>query len=437
MAIRRINESLAYNDETKTLYLKHPYCHHCYAKVNENGKLVHANAVLYGGEFLKLDLSHEKVRLCGPRGSIPFSFSLTKRDDIVIGVGSQPNIMRLGGTFASSGLSAKAGLIQYLEEPKPDKTIATYIRRILQHAADQAKISMEYTSDFKGDAALLQEKGLADGHPLSENEMLLVYGPERWHEPVPNLSNMITNEQDFTEKFSLLQSWHPQNVADSLYLTGVDVNDLHASIYREGNDKIAFGCHCGDKNTRIKSGFLDTSLKFSDCASSRSFCEMVRREMESYIVNSPSSPVSVAARYKTGCDIPYADSLDPHEAEDLYFSSVMAGDIRARSLGQKMEPLSADSAIEPPKMAYQRALQLQEGMPTEYDCAEHLDWFTPKRDAKAMRVMLDKGYEENLCKETVEKYSPGAALNAFEKVRYSMQVMNMAKHLTRGKGIAR
>ena len=460
MTIKRINESLAYNDETKTLYLKHRFWHVGRVENDtEYGRQVHS--VLYGGEILKLDLSQTKARLRGPRGSIPFTFR--KSNTVVIGVGAQPNVMKLGESFTpyGEGLTPQMGFLRYLEEAEPDKTVATYICRILQNAADQAKISMGYTKyDMDRDSIQLEEAGLADGRLLTEKELCSVYGsPEQkkgiapmWHEAVPDLSHMLADEKEFAEQFPLLKSWHPRDISNSLHLADADVNDLHVSIYQDGNDKIVLGCHCGEAHTRIRSGLLETSLHFSDIPTHSSFDREVRREMESYLAM-PSHPVSFAARYKTGCSIPYSGS-SYREDEAAYLSSVSKADNRARKLSRKMEPLADGAAPEPPKEAYQRALQAQEGMPTEYDCAEHLDWFTAEKDAKAVKTMLDKGYDETLCKETVEKYSPGAALNVLRdrsidrnsskveqeqlgKARYSTQVMDMAKHPTRGRGDAR
>lgn len=462
MAIKRINESLAYNDAAKTLYLKNRFL---YVGGVENdteyGRQV--DSVFYGGEILKLDLSQTKARLRGPRGSIPFSFR--KSDAVVIGVGAQPNVMKLGESFTprGEGLTPQMGFIRYLEGAEPDTTVATYISRILQNAADQAKISMGYTYDRNRDIQRLEEAGLADGRLLTQKELCSVYGsPEQkkviapmWHEAVPDLTHMLADEEEFAEKFPLLQSWHPRDISDSLHLANADVNDLHVSIYRDGNDKILLGCHCGKAHTRIRSGLLETSLRFSDIPTPSSFGREVRREMESYLAM-PSHPVSFAARYKIGCSIPYSDS-SYLEDEAAYLHCISLADNRARKLGWEMKPLPEEglSVPEAPKDAYQRALQAQEGMPTEYDCAEHLDWFTAEKDAKAVKTMLDKGYDETVCKETVEKCSPSAALNLLRDnaidreflprltqkylatVRYSDRVMDMAKHPNRAKDAAR
>jgi len=463
MAMKRINKSLSYNDKTKTLYLGNSFWY--VGRVTndtKHGRQVHL--VPYGGEILKLDLSESRARLRGPRGSIPFSFR--SADDVVIGVGAQANVMKLGESFTPphEGLTPKMGFVRYLEGAEPDPTIATYIKRILKNAADQAKISMGYTYDRDRDIQRLEEAGLADGRTLTEKELCSVYGsPDQqkglaplWHEPVPDLTHMLTDEEEFAEKFPLLQSWHPRDIGDALFLTAADVNDLHASIYRDGKDEIVLGCHCGAEKTRIRSGLLDTSSRFSDHSTALSFRRMLRREIESYIVRMPASPVSAAARYKTGCGIPYSDS-SYLEDEAAYLHCISLADNRARKLGWEMEPLPEEglSVPEAPKDAYQRALQAQEGMPTEYDCAEHLDWFTAEKDAKAVKMMLDKGYDETVCKETVEKCSPSAALNLLRDnaidreflprltqkylatVRYSDRVMDMAKHPNRTRDTAR
>lgn len=458
MAIKRINESLAYNDAAKTLYLKNRFL---YVGGVENdteyGRQVHS--VSYGGEILKLDLSQTKARLRGPRGSIPFSFRSS--DDVVIGVGAQANVMKLGESFTphGEGLTPQMGFLRYLEEAEPDKTVATYICRILQNAADQAKISMGYTYDRDRDIQRLEEAGLADGRLLTEKELCSVYGnPEQkkgiapiWHEAVPDLSHMLADEKEFAEQFPLLKSWHPRDISNSLHLADADVNDLHVSIYQDGNDKIVLGCHCGEAHTRIRSGLLETSLHFSDIPTHSSFDREVRREMESYLAM-PSHPVSFAARYKTGCSIPYSGS-SYREDEAVYLSGISEADNRARKLGEKPAWREEDEVV-PIFDVYQKALQAQEGMPTEYDCAEHLDWFTAEKDIKAARMMLDKGYDARLCYEAIEEYSPGAALhllrdtaidrskNLFVQklhgtIDYCNHVMDMAKHPNRSKDAAR
>lgn len=116
------------------------------------------------------------------------------------------------------------------------------------------------------------------------------------------------------------------------------------------------------------------------------------------------------ATYKTN-SLEYFDSLGNGRDEDVrfYISSIVTADNRARKLGEEFIIPRDEESISLFRV-YQWALQKQEGMPTEFDCAECLDWFTPEHDAAAVCLMMEEGFDEKSCREIVKQYSPGVAL---------------------------